>query len=81
MSVISPAYQHGPYWVNDPDCLLVHLCIEQRERRVDLIRNYGGLRGLSDHVTSLDAWGLETATELLTEVPPPDAIPPTWWPS
>jgi alpha-galactosidase len=65
------AYQHGRYWVNDPDCLLVRPMVEQRRRRVRLIRELGGLRSSSDGIDELDDWGLDVTAELLASVPPP----------
>jgi alpha-galactosidase len=71
LSVLARAYQHGRYWVNDPDCLLLGPEVERRQRRACMIRRYGGLRGLSGRIASLDAWALTTARDLLTTVPPP----------
>ncbi|HEY1524009.1 MAG TPA: glycoside hydrolase family 36 protein, partial [Solirubrobacteraceae bacterium] len=71
LSVLARAYQHGHYWVNDPDCLLLGADVERRQRRAHMIREYGGLRGLSGRVASLDTWALNTARRLLTTVPPP----------
>jgi alpha-galactosidase len=70
LSVRGRSYQHGRYWVNDPDCLLLGPDVEQRERRAAMAREHGGLRGLSDRVADLDAWGLAAARELLATVPP-----------
>ena len=61
LSVIARSYQHGRYWVNDPDCVLLRPGIEGRERRADLVARYGGLRGSSDRITALDDWGLDGA--------------------
>ncbi len=71
LSVTSRSYQHGRFWVNDPDCLLLRPGIERRERRADLVERYGGLRGSSDRITALDEWGLARTRELLGTVPAP----------
>jgi alpha-galactosidase len=71
LSVHARAYQQGRYWVNDPDCLLLAPDIEQRERRAQMVKRYGGLRGISGPVAELDPWALSTARELLSTVPPP----------
>ena len=71
LSTHARAYQHGRYWVNDPDCLLLRPSVEQRERRARMVKQHGGLRGFSDRVADLDDWALNTTAELLTIVPPP----------
>lgn len=69
LSTIGRGYQHGRYWANDPDCLLVRPGVEQRERRAALVARYGGLRGSSDRIADLDDWGLSTTRALLSEPP------------
>jgi alpha-galactosidase len=64
------AFQHGRFWVNDPDCLLVRPAVERRELWADHVARYGGLRVSSDRVRDLDAWGLETTRELLSTAAP-----------
>ena len=71
LSVIARSYQHGRYWVNDPDCVLLRPGIEGRERRADLVARHGGLRGASDRIAALDDWGLDKTRELLGAVPAP----------
>jgi alpha-galactosidase len=71
LSVHGRAYQHGRYWVNDPDCLLLGPGVEQRERRVKMMREHDGLRGISGRLTNLDEWATSTARELLMTRPPP----------
>lgn len=71
LSVRARAYQHGRYWVNDPDCMLLTPDVEHRQRRARMIRQYGGLRGLSGRVAELDVWGLAAAHDLLTNAPSP----------
>jgi alpha-galactosidase len=71
LSVHARAYQHGRYWVNDPDCLLLGPGVEHRERRVKMAREHGGLRGISGRVANLDEWAATTVRELLATSPPP----------
>jgi alpha-galactosidase len=71
LSVHGRAYQHGRYWVNDPDCLLLGPGVEHRERRVKMVREHGGLRGISGRVADLDDWAASTVRELLTAPPSP----------
>lgn len=59
------AFQHGRWWVNDPDCLIARPEVEQREAWAAHIEQYGGLRGSSDRLDGLDTWGLETTRRLL----------------
>ncbi len=63
------AFQHGRFWVNDPDCLIARPSVERREDWADHIRNFGGLRGSSDRIADLDDWGLATTRELLGSSP------------
>jgi alpha-galactosidase len=71
-NVEARAWQHGRFWVNDPDCLVARPDgVERRPEWAALIERYGGLRGSSDRLALLDDWGLETTRRLLREVPPP----------
>jgi alpha-galactosidase len=65
------AWQHGRFWVNDPDCLIARPQMERREDWAAHIERYGGLRGSSDRLRDLDQWGLQTTRRLLSTVPPP----------
>jgi alpha-galactosidase len=71
LSVHARSYQHGRYWVNDPDCLLLGPDVEHRPRRARMVKQHGGLRGISGRIANLDDWARDTAIELLTTVPPP----------
>jgi alpha-galactosidase len=62
------AWQHGRFWVNDPDCLVVAPHVERREEWAGIVERYGGLRSSSDRLRGLDAWGLETTRRLLHPV-------------
>jgi alpha-galactosidase len=71
LSVEGRAWQHGRFWVNDPDCLLARPAMPQRRRWADLVDRWGGLRASGDRILDLDAWGLDTTRRLLSTVPPP----------
>ncbi len=70
MTSAARAFQHGRFWVNDPDCLVARPKIERREDWAEHIARYGGLRGSSDRLADLDDWGLEATRGLLSEKPP-----------
>jgi alpha-galactosidase len=63
------AFQHGRFWVNDPDDLIARPAVEGREEWADHVRQFGGLRGSSDRIADLDDWGLAVTQELLSESP------------
>ena len=71
ISTVARAWQHGRFWVNDPDCIVARPEIERREEWAEVVDRYGGLRASSDRIAALDDWGLETTRRLLAEVPPP----------
>ncbi len=66
-------FLHARWWVNDPDCLIVRPGIEEREQWAAFLASCGGLRGASDPLAALDAWGLATTRRLLR----PSATGPT----
>jgi alpha-galactosidase len=68
---VGRAWQHGRFWVNDPDCLLARPQVERREEWAAHVERCGGLRGSSDRLGDLDAWGVRTTRRLLSTVPPP----------
>jgi len=59
------AWQHGRFWVNDADCLVVGPHIARREDWAAVVEKFSGLRASSDRLRELDAWGLETTRRLL----------------
>lgn len=63
------AFMHGRFWVNDPDCLIVRPDIQGREEWADHVERWGGLRGSSDRIASLDEWGMARTRELLSRSP------------
>jgi alpha-galactosidase len=63
------AFQHGRFWINDPDCLIVRPEVERREDWAEHVERFGGLRASSDRLDSLDSWGLETTRRLLRQSP------------
>jgi alpha-galactosidase len=68
------AWQHGRWWVNDPDCLIVRPSVERREDWARHVEMYGGLRASSDRLAELDPWGLEVTRRLLATPPPPTLV-------
>lgn len=71
MSLEARAWQHGRFWVNDPDCLVARPSFALREEWSRVVARSGGLRSCSDRVAELDTWGLETTRRHLGQVPPP----------
>jgi len=71
LSTVGRAWQHGRFWVNDPDCLVARPAVERREEWATVVEKYGGLRASSDRIADLDEWGLATTRRLLATVPPP----------
>jgi alpha-galactosidase len=71
MTTVARAWQHGRFWVNDPDCLIARPEVERREEWAGVVERYGGLRASSDRLAGLDDWGLETTRRLLGSVPDP----------
>ncbi len=63
------AFQHGRFWVNDADCVIVRPAVEGREEWADHVNRYGGLRASSDRIADLDQWGLEVTRQLLSHSP------------
>ena len=45
------AWQHGRFWVNDPDCLVAGAHVERREEWARVVERYGGLRSSSSPAT------------------------------
>jgi alpha-galactosidase len=58
-------WQHGRFWVNDPDCLIVRPGVQEREQWATWIGQSAGLRTSSDPIAALDDWGLATTRRLL----------------
>jgi len=58
-------WQHGRFWVNDPDCLVARPEVEHREEWAAQVEATGGLVATSDSLRTLDTWGLETTRRLL----------------
>lgn len=74
-NVVARAWQHGRFWVNDPDCLMLRPGVERREDWAAVIRDYGGLRASGDGLNQLDAWGLAATRRLLATDPPAVLVP------
>lgn len=58
-------FLHARWWVNDPDCIMARPEVEAREEWAAHIEATGGLRGSSDPIAALDAWGLVTTRRLM----------------
>ncbi|MEJ7629225.1 MAG: glycoside hydrolase family 36 protein [Nocardioidaceae bacterium] len=67
MTLAARAWQQGRFWVNDPDCLVARPSYSQRERWAEAVVIYGALPSFSDRVAELDAWGLRTVRDLLSD--------------
>jgi alpha-galactosidase len=74
--ILGRAWQHGRFWVNDPDCLIARPGFGLRHRWADLIDAFGGLRSASDRIEDLDDWGVRTTRRLLSTAPPPSPFNP-----
>lgn len=63
------AWQHGRFWANDTDCLIVRPQVQRRDAWAVHTDRYGGLRSSSDRLRDLDDWGLSTTRRLLRRTP------------
>jgi alpha-galactosidase len=70
-------WQHGRFWVNDPDCVLVRAEVEDREGWARYLAAGGGLAVSGDPLPALDERGLALTRELLV---PPRAEGGRWSP-
>jgi alpha-galactosidase len=68
-NVIARAWQHGRFWVNDPDCLMLRPQVQRRSEWASVVERYGGLRSCGDGLRQLDDWGLATTRRLLIDSP------------
>jgi alpha-galactosidase len=71
LNVAARAFQHGRWWVNDPDCVIARPAMQRRSDWAEQVERYGGLRGSGDRLSELDTWGLDATRRLLAAVPPP----------
>ncbi len=71
------AFQHGRWWVNDPDCLMLRPGVERRELWAAELAAHGALAVSGDPIAALDEQGLERTRELLL---PPAARAARWAP-
>lgn len=69
LSLTARAWQHGRFWITDPDCLVVRPTYGLREDWAHTVTEFGGMHSVSDRIADLDAWGLDTTRRLLSEVP------------
>ncbi len=70
LTVRARAFQHGRFWINDPDCLIARPEMERREDWAETVERWGGLRVSGDRLATLDGWGLETTRRLLVPASP-----------
>ncbi|WP_051479058.1 glycoside hydrolase family 36 protein [Arthrobacter sp. H5] len=75
MGTTARAWQHGRFWVNDPDCLVARPTFALREPWAAVVERFGGLRSASDRIAELDEWGLEATRRILGNAPPPSPFP------
>jgi alpha-galactosidase len=61
------AWQHGRFWVNDPDCLVVRPEIERRGTWARYLASHRGLAVSSDRLDDLDDAGLAWTRGLLVD--------------
>lgn len=69
------AWQHGSWWVNDPDCLMLRTEVERRELWASELAAQGGLAVSGDPLDGLDHQGLTWTNALLVD---PAPGPATW---
>lgn len=62
------SWQHGRWWVNDPDCLIARPGVQRRQQWARYLASHPGLRSIGDRVRDLDAWGLQVTRQLLGPV-------------
>lgn len=67
MSLEARAWQHGRFWINDPDCLVARPEFALREEWAEVVLAAPGIRGFSDRIDGLDDRGLELVHALLKE--------------
>ena len=61
----SRAFQHGRWWVNDPDCLMLRPGVERRELWAKELAAHGALAVSGDPIAALDEQGLAWTRDLL----------------
>lgn len=64
------AWQHGRWWINDPDCLMLRPGVERRDAWFEELRSHGALAVSGDPLDALDEQGLAWTRELLAEPAP-----------
>jgi alpha-galactosidase len=64
------AWQHGRFWVNDPDCVVVRQEVERRGTWARYLAAHGGLAVSSDRLEDLDDAGLAWTRQLLVDPAP-----------
>lgn len=69
-SLVARAWQHGRFWLNDPDCLVMRPSYPLRDAWADAVREHGGMRTFSDRIAELDAHGLAVTRAYLESAQP-----------
>lgn len=67
MSLEARSWQHGRFWVNDPDCLVARPEFALRDDWAEVVLAAPGIRGFSDRIDGLDARGMQLVRGLLKE--------------
>lgn len=75
MPLAARSWQHGRWWVGDPDCLVARPSYALREAWAEAFAAYGGLRSFSDRIAELDDWGLDTVRTVFADPPEPRPLP------
>jgi alpha-galactosidase len=70
-------WQHGRFWVNDPDCLLARPEVAHRDAWAEHVAASGGLAISSDPLAALDEHGLDLTRRVLR---PAEPRPVPWAP-
>jgi hypothetical protein len=70
-------WQHGRFWVNDPDCLIVRPEVEGREEWAAHVESTGGLVASSDNLRLLDDWGSRRRGACSQTARPAPTLPPS----
>ncbi len=67
MSLEARSWQHGRFWINDPDCLVARSEFALRDEWAEVVLAAPGVRGFSDRIDALDAHGMHLVRDLLKE--------------
>jgi alpha-galactosidase len=65
MSLEARGWQHGRFWLNDPDCMVARPAFGLRDEWADVVLAAPGIRGFSDRIADLDDHGRDLVDRLL----------------